>query len=89
MCVFHMGTFSWVKVSSFCPKALNQTPTSLFGRFLHCPGLGSCMLLVQGPILRLLDHSMQHLGRVNNSFTTLQKCENFQENFCEDYGLDS
>lgn len=40
---------TWVKVSSLCPEALNQSPTSAFSRLfllprswqLHAPGLGS------------------------------------------------
>lgn len=75
---------TWVKVSSLCPEVLNQSPTSAFGRFFYCLGFGSCMLLVRGPILRLLDHSMQHSESLDNSFigVALWKRGKFQEKYC-------
>lgn len=81
---FRCVSSTWVKVSSLCPEALNQSPTPVLGRFFYCLVLGSCMLLVQAPILRLLDHSMQHLGRHNSSFmgVALWKCGNFQDKYC-------
>lgn len=62
-CLQILYATTWGKVSSFRPEAQNQSPAPVFGVSFCCPGLRSCMLLVQGPILRLPAQSMHHLNR--------------------------
>lgn len=61
-CVFHMG-----KDLFPLPHSIKKSCTSTW-QILLCLGPGTCMLLGWHPILRPLDHSMQHFRRSDNSF---------------------
>lgn len=63
VCVFHMAK----DLFPLPQGTKSKSCTSTWQVFL-CLGPGSCMLLVWGPILKLLDHSMQHFRRSDNSF---------------------